>query len=288
MRRRIAGPRAGVRARRRASGTVAAVVALGVMAAACGGEVDTASTRPASTAGTVAPTSSVSTVATAPAPSTQPDVTTTAAPTTPAPTTPAATTAAVATTLPVGLEQPAIWPAADVVFATPIEAAADFVAHVLRVPPSLGEFRQGDSRSGEIEVFSPGEGAAPTPVPRSLLLLRQLGPNHGWFVTAAVNEHASITAPAYGSAVPAGPLTVEGVARGFEANVNVTARLAGTAEPLAEQVTMGGSAATAEPFAVTLDLSAVTTGQVIMLLVRGGVGLETDPGDFGAIPIVIG
>lgn len=283
MRRRIAGPRAGVRARRRASGTVAAV-ALSVIAAACGGEVDTASTRPASTAGTVAPISSVSTVAaTAPAPSTQPDVTTTAAPTTPAP-----TTVALATTVPVGLEQPAIWPAADVVFAKPTEAAADFVAHVLRVPPSLGEFRQGDSRSGEIEVFSPGEGAAPTPVPRSLLLLRQLGPNHGWFVTAAVNEHASITAPAYGSAVPAGPLTVEGVARGFEANVNVTARLAGTAEPLAEQVTMGGSAATAEPFAVTLDLSAVTTGQVIMLLVRGGVGLETDPGDFGAIPIVIG
>jgi hypothetical protein len=25
-----------------------------------------------------------------------------------------------------------------------------------------------------------------------------------------------------------------------------------------------------------------------MLLVRGGTGLETDPGDFGAIPVIVG
>ena len=54
--------------------------------------------------------------------------------------------------------QPAIWPAAGVVFETPEEAAEDFVSRVLGVPPVLGEFQQGDARSGEIEVFSPGEG----------------------------------------------------------------------------------------------------------------------------------
>jgi hypothetical protein len=38
---------------------------------------------------------------------------------------------------------------------------------------------------------------------------------------------------------------------------------------------------------VTLDLSDAEPGDVVVLLVRGGSGLESDPGDFGAIPIVI-
>jgi hypothetical protein len=41
------------------------------------------------------------------------------------------------------------------------------------------------------------------------------------------------------------------------------------------------------PFQVTLDLTGVQPGDTVMLLVRGGVGLETDPGEFGAIPILI-
>jgi hypothetical protein len=192
------------------------------------------------------------------------------------------------TTASADLEQPAIWPAADVVFGTPEAAAEDFVAQVLGVPPTLGEFQQGDSRSGEIEVFSPGEGDAGRAVARGLLLLRQLGSEDGWFVLAAVNDNASITVPGSGEQVAAGPVTVEGVARGFEANVVVTALVAGTAGPgLDQQVTMGGAAETPEPFSVTLDLSRAAPGDMVMLLVRGGAGLETDPGDFGAIPVVV-
>jgi hypothetical protein len=37
--------------------------------------------------------------------------------------------------------QPAIWPAADVVFATPEEAATDFVEQALHVPATLGPFQ---------------------------------------------------------------------------------------------------------------------------------------------------
>jgi hypothetical protein len=44
----------------------------------------------------------------------------------------------------------------------------------------------------------------------------------------------------------------------------------------------------AAPYQVTLDLSAATPGEMVALVVRGGTGLETDPGDFGAIPVVIG
>ena len=188
----------------------------------------------------------------------------------------------------VAKEQPAIWPRADVVFATPEEAARDFVTSALGVAPVLGEFEQGDAHSGEIEVFSPGEGANPRAVSRGRLLLRQLGPDNGWFIIGAVNDNASITTPASMAEVAAGPLTVAGVARGFEANVIVSAFPAGDAAARFDQsITQGGAAATPEPFTVSLDLSGASPGAVVTLLVRGGVGLETDPGDFGAIPVVI-
>jgi hypothetical protein len=196
------------------------------------------------------------------------------------------------TTAPAELGQPAIWPAAGVVFGTPEEAAADFVTEVLGVPPSLGEFQQGDSRSGEIEVFSPGEGDAGTDagteVVRGLLLLRQLGPDDGWFILAAVNDNASITAPEPMDEVVAGPLVVEGRARGFEGNVVVTAFVAGDADAQLDQVmTQAGAFEIPEPFTVSLDLSGRPPGDTVVLLVRGATGLETDPGEFGAIPVVI-
>ena len=124
----------------------------------------------------------------------------------------------------VELEQPAIWPAAEVRFETPVEAAASFVTNVLGVEPVLGEFTQGDSRSGEIQVFSPGES---TPVSRGLLFLRQLGPNDGWFVIGAANPNATISTPETNAKVAVGPLPIEGVARGFERTVVVTVFQAG-------------------------------------------------------------
>ena len=198
------------------------------------------------------------------------------------------TTTATTTTTEVQLEQPAIWPAPEVAFATPEEAAADFVAQVLGVPPMLGEFQRGDTRSGEIEVLFPGEGDSATPTPRGLLLVRQIEPRDDWFVIAAVNDNASISSPEGLAVVAAGPLTVEGVGRGFEGTVVVSAFVAGDAEAVLDsQITQGGAFADAEPFAVTLDLSAAAPGEVVVLLVRGDVGLESDPGDFGAIPVVI-
>jgi len=259
---------------------VAACVALVASVAACGDD-DEGIPSEASTPAVTEPTSAPPTSG---APSTVVGTTTTTAEVQ-ATTNVAVTTAA---TPPAGLEQPAIWPAADVKFETPEAAAEDFVANVLGVAPTLGEFRQGDSRSGEIEVFSPGEGDTGRSVFRGLLLLRQLGSDDGWFVVAAVNDNASIVVPASGEQVVAGPLTVEGVARGFEANVVVTAFVAGAAaEVLDQQITMGGAFEAPEPFSVTLDLSRAAPGNTITVLVRGGAGLETDPGEFGAIPIVV-
>jgi hypothetical protein len=260
---------------------VAACVVLVASLAACGDDDDEGTTSELSTSAVVETTA---------APPTSGAASTVVATTTTASEAQTTTTAGVTTTTtsPTGLEQPAIWPAADIVFVTPEAAAEDFVAQVLGVPPTLGEFQQGDSRSGEIEVFSPGEGDAGRAVVRGLLLLRQLGPENGWFVLAAVNDNASIIEPGSGERVVAGPVTVEGVARGFEASVVVTAFVAGAAgQELDQQITMGGAFETPEPFSVTVDLSQASPGEIVVLLVRGGAGLETDPGEFGAIPVVV-
>jgi hypothetical protein len=187
--------------------------------------------------------------------------------------------------------QAAIWPAADVVFDTPDHAAEDFVSEVLEVPPVLGEFREGDAGSGEIEVFSGGEDGSPGPrIARSVLLLRQLGAAHGWFVIGAVSDNATITSPAAGTVIEPGPRVVDGRARGFEASVSVTAFVAGNADADAELdqvITLAGSGLSPEPYQVTLDLTDATPASTVAVLVRGGVGLETDPGDFSAVPLVV-
>lgn len=231
--------------------------------------------------------SGVDTTAETTSATTEPPDTTTA--TTAPPDTTAPTTAAPATTAPApALEQPAIWPAPDVVFTTPEAAAADFLAGVFGDGPMLGEFMAGDSRSGEIEVFASADGV-PIGEARSLLLLRQLGPDDGWFVLAAASDVATITTPEPMATVPAGPLTVEGVGTGFEATIVVSAFEAGRADnEFDREVTMAGNLGEALPYSVSLDVSAAAEGDVVALLIRGGTGLETDPGDFGAIPVVIG
>jgi hypothetical protein len=184
--------------------------------------------------------------------------------------------------------QPAIWPTTDVVFTTPEDAATDFLAAVFGDGPMLGEFRPGDSRSGEIEVFATADGL-PIGQARSVLLLRQLGPDAGWFVLSAVSEVATITTPDVGATIPPGMLTIEGVGTGFEATIVVSAFEAGRAEnEFDREIAMAGNLGEALPYSVELDVSGAAPGDVVALLIRGGTGLETDPGDFGAIPVVIG
>lgn len=179
-------------------------------------------------------------------------------------------------------EQPAVWPAAHVQFATPQAAAADFVTKALGVPASLSGFRQGDSRSGEIDVLF-AEGGSTV---RGTLFVRQLA-GDAWFVLGGVSDGVTITAPAALAEVPAGPVTVEGLGRGFEGTVVVQAFLAGSTTLLDEEITIAGSTGTAEPYSVVLDLSAAMPGDVVTILAQGGVGHENDPGEFSSIPVVI-
>ncbi len=211
----------------------------------------------------------------------------TTAPTTMTPTTVTPTTVTPTTTVPVEM-QPAIWPAADVLFSSPEAAATDFLSNVFGDGPVVGEFMAGDSRSGELEVFATAAGARIGEA-RSVLFMRQLGPDDGWFVLAAASNVATITTPESTATVPAGMLTVEGLGTGFEATIVVSAFVAGRPNSeLDRKVAMAGNFGEALPYTMTLDLSAAAPGDVVMLLIRGGTGLETDPGDFGAVPVIIG
>jgi hypothetical protein len=189
------------------------------------------------------------------------------------------------------LDQPAIWPAPDVVFATPEEAAADFVSSVLisEGDPALGAFQQGDAGSGEIAVLFAGEtGDLDPPIEMGLLFMRQIGPTDGWYVIAAASDGATIDSPAALEQVEAGTVTVSGEGRGFESTLVVSAFPPGDdAATFDLQIGAGGAFADLEPYSVELDLSGAAAGDVVVILVHGDTGLGNDPSTFAAIPVVI-
>lgn len=245
---------------------LAAMIAVAALAAACGSDTTSSSTSSSAPPETTAPSTTL--------------------PETTVPDTTSPDTTSPDTTQP-AVPQIAIWPAADVVFTTPEAAAQDFLLHAFGAGPMIGDFQAGDSRSGEFEVFASADGRMLDNA-RSVLLMRQLPPSDGWFVLAAASDMATITTPESGATVPAAPLTVEGVARGFEANIGSTAFLRGNAEPLDQQTTLAGNFDQPLPYSMSLDLTGVAKGDVVVVLVHGGAGLETDPGDFSAIPVLVG
>jgi hypothetical protein len=180
----------------------------------------------------------------------------------------------------------AIWVSSGPEADTPEAAAEAAVRELLGVTPILGEFMSGDSRSGEMLVFSPGENGQ---MQRSLLLLRQMGPEEKWSVIAAINPDIGIDAPLAGSQQNAGMLTVSGMARGFEGTIIVSAHHVGGDRALLDMgIATGGGLWDPEPFSVELNLNGTTTGEVIAIVVRGDTGLDNDTGEFSAIAIRIG
>lgn len=163
------------------------------------------------------------------------------------------------------------------------DAAEAFLAtHFPGTAATLSAFRQGDSRSGEIDVVRPGEGGASQLV-ASTLLLRQ-DDTDAWEVFAAFNANVTIAEPAQDATVTS-PLTVRGTGRGFEATL--VARAFDGEEVVAEGLGMGGAMETPEPYEIELDLAGVAPGTELVVVVAGGTGLEGDPGEFSAIRVAV-
>ena len=87
--------------------------------------------------------------------------------------------------------------------------------------------------------------------------------------------------------VDAGALTVEGLGRGFESNLVVRALLpAVDGAELDLEFTMTDWT-TPVPYAVTLDLSGASPGDVVAVVAVGDTGLGVDPSEFAAIAVVV-
>jgi hypothetical protein len=166
----------------------------------------------------------------------------------------------------------------------PHDAAEAFmVAAFPGTNATLGDFQQGDARSGEIPVLRPAEGGGTANLASTLLL--RLDDADQWQVFGAFNEFVTIDAPDNSAEVPPGPLVVSGAGRGFEALL--VARALDGGQEVAQETGSGGSAADPLPYEITLDLSSVASGTELVVIVNGGVGLENDPGEFSAITVTV-
>ncbi|MEZ5378802.1 MAG: protease inhibitor I42 family protein [Acidimicrobiales bacterium] len=168
-----------------------------------------------------------------PATTSTPGTTTATAPPTTTTTTSTTTTEASTTTTDLSAYESAVWPWAGATdgpgaqrFTDPTSAATSFaVDFVGFTDPVVGEFMQGDSRSGEIEVRNRVDGPATT------VFVRQLGADDTWWVLGAASGNIVIDQPGALDALT-GEMTVVGRARTFEGNVEVLLRADGLVEPI--------------------------------------------------------
>ena len=196
--------------------------------------------------------------------------TTTEAPTTAAPTT--APTTAPSTTTP-STPAPAPGDTATAVFPDPSTAlrfddpvaaarafAVDFVGFT---DPVIGDFAQGDSRSGEVEVRPRAEGPATT------VFVRQLGTDGSWWVLGSATVNITLDSPATGDTITS-PVGLTGSALAFEGHVNVEVRQDGASEPIGTGFVTGGGDMM-RPFSGEVAFTAPTAEQgALVLLTYGG------------------
>jgi hypothetical protein len=178
------------------------------------------------------------------------------------PTTPTAISAAEAGTV--------VWPApGGTVYDDPAEAARGMATGLAGfTDPVVGAFRQGDARSGEIDIRPKATGPATT------VLVRQLSDGH-WYAIGASSDDLRLTSPDVGAAVSS-PVTVRGRSRAFEGTIIVTVLAQGDPAPLGRQPLIGGGAELG-PFSGTVSFQA-PAGQV-----TGAIMLTTDSAEDGRI-----
>ncbi len=208
--------------------TAALLVVGGLFAAGCGSSGDT----------TTSTTATITTMAST--------TTTVGAPVTDAPTTTASAD-----------EQPdsAVWPFASTStrYSDPVEAATGFATDFLGfVDPIVGDFEQGDTRSGEVTV------RVSDPGPITTVLVRQMGPDDSWWVLGATTPNLEISVPDALTTVTSG-LTISGMSTAFEGTIDVELRADGQAQPVVAGNTMGGSMGEMKPFSIGMTFVSAPT-----------------------------
>jgi hypothetical protein len=143
-------------------------------------------------------------------PTTKPTTTTTSEP-------PTTTAQDAPSGAPADVVSQAVWPrpSSEVRFDDPVAAVSSWARFYAGYSePIIGEFQQGDSRSGEVNVqpFAQAEG--------STALVRRLSDGH-WYVIGSVADDITVTAPVTGDQLTC-PQALRGTALAYEGNVLVS------------------------------------------------------------------
>jgi hypothetical protein len=175
-----------------------------------------------------------------------------------------------------------VWPGPDsgVRYSTPEAAARGFAVQVAKfADPVIGEFQQGDSRSGEFEVRPTDSG------PVTTVLVRQLS-DDGWWVLAALTDNIVLDEPAAGDTVTS-PITLTGTSDAFEGTVNVEVLDLGATSPIGEAFVTGGGNGQPGPFSGEISYQGAAGPRGVILLFT----LSAEDGrvlEASAVPVVLG
>lgn len=206
-----------------------------------------------------------------------PEVDTIAPPTTEETTTTTADTTTTTVALPVVDPALAIFPdpATSRRFDDPVALVTAFVDDMVGMTaPVVGEFRQGDNRSGEVEVRGFAQGAPTT------VFVRQLE-DDTWFVIGAATDSIQPAQPTAGATVTS-PITLTGAAYAFEGHVGLRLYADGTVDPIATGFVTGRGDGVLGDYEGELAYAA-TSGTYGVLLYTSEGGEDGAPMEFVAV-----
>ena len=166
----------------------------------------------------------------------------------------------------------AVWPDAggDVRYDDPVVAALAFATDFVGfTAPVAGEFRQGDARSGEVDVRPGADGPATT------VLVRQVTPDDTWWVLGSTTANIVLESPEALASITS-PVPLSGRSSAFEATVQVELRVDGRRPAHAAGFVMGGGGPELEPFQGSLAFDPPGVG-------AGALVLFTDSAEDGSI-----
>ena len=130
-----------------------------------------------------------------------------------------------------------MWPtaASSIRYRTPEAVAMGFATDYLHmVNPVIGQFQQGDARSGEVPVQPSATG------PVTTVLVRELGSDNSWWVLGAGTAAISLTEPVWNASITS-PVTLKGTAMAYEGTVQTQVREDDNSKPLGEGYVTGRS-----------------------------------------------
>ncbi len=104
------------------------------------------------------------------------------------------------------------------------------------VNPIIGQFQQGDARSGEVPVQPSTTG------PVTTVLVRELGTDNSWWVLGAGTAAIALTEPVWDASITS-PAMLKGSAMAYKGTVQTQVREDDNSKPLGQGYVTGGNTA---------------------------------------------